>query len=187
MTNSYVVPVIVGLAVGVAFLIAFSFIIIPPYMSHVPSSEVTYDNPYGIDARVAYAHAYSGILCPMRPCDTSGFVLKIVSKSEVMILGYEVCNTDSTCVYSPNIGSAHLFGSPKGFEDATLQSANGFTSYLGKKANWSVGDVVSVKVNAAPAIERQENNNIRTWQVDPSKPAKWIDMGQSQILEIGII
>lgn len=186
MANGYTAPVIAGLAVGIVFVILFSFVVIAPYMSHVPSSGVTHDNPYGIDAKVVFAHAYSAISCPMRPCDTSGFVLTIVSRNDVMILGYEVCNTGSTCVYSSDMGISHLFGSPKGFEDDTLQSTSGLTSYLGKKSNWSIGDTVSIKVKAASAIERQENN-ITTWEVDTSRPAKWIDLGQSKIMEIDII
>jgi len=40
----------------------------------------TKHNPLGIEARVAYVHENTAMSCPMRPCDTSGFVLKLMSK-----------------------------------------------------------------------------------------------------------
>lgn len=68
----------------------------------------------------------------------------------------------------------------------SLTDADGLITHLGKKSIWSVGDTVSIKVRTAPMIEKQENN-ITTWYADPNEPPKWIDLGQSTILETDII
>lgn len=112
----YILTVVAGLAIGIAFLVIFSLFVIAPYQSQVFDSEVTRDNPYEIDTRIVFAHAYSGISCPMLPCDTSGFVLMLTSKHEVMILGYEVCNIGSTCLYNAEV-QIYLLGTPSGIND----------------------------------------------------------------------
>lgn len=102
-------PLIAGLVVGIAFVTVFSLVVIAPYMSSVPASDVTFDNPYGVDAQVFFTQADSRVSCPLRPCDTSGFVLKVVSREDAMLPGYEVCNIISTCVHSEDM-EAHLLG-----------------------------------------------------------------------------
>lgn len=185
MTDNVAVPVIVGLAAGIAFLAIFSMVAIAQYRSHLSASDLTHDNTYGIDARVAYAHTNTAVSCPISPCDTSGFVLMMVSKHDVMILGYEVCNIGSTCLYDGEMQTP-LLGTSKGINDDSLTDTDGLPIYLGKKSGGNVGDTVSIKVRAMPAIEKQENN-IATWYGDPSEPPRWIDLGQSRILELDII
>jgi hypothetical protein len=178
------VPVVASLAAGIVFLATFA-LVFAPYESCLSSSDVTRDNPYGIDAQVAYAHAFSGISCPALPCDTSGIVLKMVSTHDVIVIGYEVCDISSTCVYFDGRQATHVFGASKGI-DNSIRHTDGITSYLGKKSNWKIGDAVSVKVRVAPAIEKLENN-ITSWHVDPNKPAVWLDVGHSKILALDVI
>lgn len=184
MADKVVVPVIAGLAAGIALLIIFA-IVFAPYSSRLSTSDVTRDNSYGIDARIVYARAFSGILCPSPPCDTSGFVLKVVSRHDVMVLGYETCDVSSTCIYSDGTQATHVFSTSKEVGNS-IQDVDGITFYLGKKSNWNVGDTVSVKVHTAPPVKKLEND-ITSWYADPNKAAVWIDAGQSKILEVDIM
>jgi hypothetical protein len=150
MADNVAVPVIAGLASGIAFLLIFA-LVLAPYGFRLSASDVTCNNPYGVRARVAYAHTFSGLSCPSLPCDTSGFVLQMLSDRDVMILGYEASDVASTCVYSDGM-QTYLPCMSKATD------GNYVASFLGKKSNWHVGDPIVIKVKMAPAVGKLEND-----------------------------
>ena len=125
----------------------------------------TKHNPLGIDARVAYVHENTGMSCPMRPCDTSGFVLKVMSKENAIFLGYDICKVGAlSCAHYEGFASS-LMASP----ELSNQPEQWGGGNLDWKSDWHAGDTVDIKVNVKPASSEPMSG--------------WVELGESQILE----
>lgn len=165
--------VLVCLAAGLSFTIITISLSAMSYLQLFPSSIIaTKDNPLGIEARVAYVHQNSAYSCPISPCDSSGFVLKVVSKNEDAVLhGYDVCKAGggwswfASCVHSDTIMQSLSVTSELSNDSHEWSNA----IPLERKSDWHVGDTVDIKVKVTAT-------NIETIN-------GWIELGESPILE----
>jgi len=157
------------LLVGAAVLsaaITIMFLATSGFFQSISSSiEATKDNTLGIEARVAYVHENTGISCPMQPCDTSGFVLKVMSKENAMFLGYDICKVGAlSCAHYEGFASS-LRATP----ELSNQPGKWGGGNLDWKSDWHAGDTVDIKVNVKPASSEPMSG--------------WVELGESQILE----
>ncbi len=73
-----ILPVVAGLVSGVALVIAFSLAPIAAQYYLIPAQK---ENPYRVDARIAYVHDISHS-CIKQPCfKLSGYMLKMINGS----------------------------------------------------------------------------------------------------------
>jgi hypothetical protein len=160
------------LLVGAAAL-SVSIAIIPLaatglFQSVSSSILATRHNPLGIEARVAYVHENTAMSCPMRPCDTSGFVLNVMSKENAVFLGYDVCKVGAlSCAHYEGFASS-LVATP----EHSNQPERWGSQSLGWKSDWHADDKVDIKVNVTPASSEPMSG--------------WVELGESQILEFEI-
>jgi hypothetical protein len=151
---------VLSAAISIIFLAATGF-----FQSISSSLEATKDNTLGIEARVAYVHENTGISCPMRPCDTSGFVLKVMSKENAIFLGYDICKVGAlSCAHYEGFASS-LGATPELSNQPELWGGRS----LDWKSDWHIGDTVDIRVKVAPTFPEPMN--------------AWVELGESQILE----
>ncbi len=120
--------VIVGVAAGVVFLV---LLLTTGYYRSVFSSAsiaATKNNPFGIEGRVAYVRVNTAIPRPMKPCDTSGFVLKVMGKENAILLEYDICRVGA-------LSCAHYEGFA-GLLRATPKLSNQAEKWGGQSLDW---------------------------------------------------
>jgi hypothetical protein len=102
--------VLVSIAAGLFAIVIILLLMVTGDLQSFSSSIVAIkDNRLGIEARVAYVHENTAMSCPFGPCDSSGFVLKVISKNgDAMLQGYDVCKAGASlfaaCVHSDDLG-----------------------------------------------------------------------------------
>jgi hypothetical protein len=130
----------------------------------------------GIDAKVVYAHVNSAISCPMRPCDSSGFALIVVSRNgTAMLTGYEICQVAggfmSSCVRSEALLDSIIVAEFV-LSHNDISSISGTSVFLGKNKDWNAGDTIDIRIMVMST---------------KSPTSSWIGLGRSQIAEVGTI
>jgi hypothetical protein len=157
-------------AAALAASIAFISLAATGLFQSISSSILaTKDNPLGIEAKVAYVPENTAMSCPMRPCETSGFVLKLMSKENAVFLGYDVCKVGAlSCAHYEGFASS-LVATP----EHSNQPEGWGSQSLDWKSDWHAGDKVDIKVNVTPASSEPMSG--------------WVELGESQILEFDTI
>lgn len=126
-------------------------------------------------------------------------MLKTINDEPMFLLGYSICNVDYIhrgIVFSACIKNEGGYSLMRGY----------FTSYLDEKEQakafhvearkdpgkwgggtigdipWKIGETVNIKVKAASASMKIVDNS-ESWSYD-ERQAEWIDLGDSQIIEL---
>jgi hypothetical protein len=191
-----ILPVVAGLVFGVVLIIAFSLAPIATQHYLIPAQQ---ENPYRVDARIAYVHDISHS-CIKQPCyKLAGYMLKMINDEPMFLLGYSICNIDyitrgivfSACIKSEG-GDSFMRGYftlyPEEQEQAKayhIEVRKDFEKWGGSTIGdipWEIGETVNIKVKAASASMRIVDNS-ESWSYDESQ-AVWIDLGDSQIIEL---
>jgi hypothetical protein len=125
------------------------------------------ENP--LQARVAYVHENTAMSCPVPPCDSSGFALKVTheNSSNATLLGYEICTTTSSCVQSEGLTYEIEF-TKTGFRNTFSPEGWSNAIFLGQVQGWKAHDSVDIKLLIRPAN---------------TSGSFWVYLGESEILE----
>ena len=177
MSNTSTIPVILGLAAGIAFIFIMSYGTI---LLNAPILYATNDNPLGFDARIAFIHNYTHS-CMQQGCpDAEIYVFKRIHTEPAWLLGYVVCN-DAHVVSCIRVeGSEGASATPTKEERARPPIDWGWDG-IGKNLNWKVGSAVHIWVKIAPNIVTIEGNS-EQFHIDKEN-IRWVDLGESEIFE----
>ena len=134
----------------------------------------TKENPFGIQAVVAYVHDLK-ISCPTSPCGPiNALMFKVISKEDVQLWEYNICN-GIHCIRGGGVGS--LRGTTEW--DGMPQAWGGGT--IGDLP-WKVGDTVWIRVKVAPVTIT--NDGFEEEIIPQPENAMFIDLGTSKIIDL---
>lgn len=167
-SNVYLSALLAGLGAG-----ALALFIATLFMNdgRLPWAEPPHvdikENP--LQARVAYVHENTAMSCPVQPCDSSSFALKVTYKniSKATLLGYEICTTSSSYVQSEGL-IYEIEATRIGFQNTSSPEGWSNAIFLGQVQGWKAGDSVDIKLLIRPPT---------------TAGSFWVYLGESEILE----
>ena len=152
------------LILTVIAIIVISAIVVGFFILSSNDQQYSKENPYGFKARVFYDPHFLPIMCPTQDGCSTHLQLSINSEIPAVLKGYKICNGYS-CVIQDSI---HF---------STNDSA---IIPIFDNNKWNIGDKISIKVQ----VETQYDE---TYTHHPPPIPFFIDLGESEIAEIGVI
>lgn len=122
------------------------------------------DNIYKISAKIIRSEIPYPMMCPLDPCPVSHLSLSIKSETPIVLEEYLICNGFS-CVKNEK-----LHHDVKYSNEIPLFNIE----------SWQIGDVISIKIGASTLYDDSYTHH-------PPPMTKFIDLGESEIIEYGMI
>lgn len=137
------------------------------YVTNHDFTPITKENTFGINALMI--HSSAGMQCPTEDCHYPDHYLKITSRSNTFLVGYNICDGNS-CVKQDGLAiPLHNSNSiPPDYQKVRLPD----------NLSWKDGDLINIQVKILTTIV---SDNVSTFDSSTAQKV-WVDLGKSEIV-----